>query len=85
MNKKRRLNREQERQRLQGLRLLARIIARHYLEHPDLYPAPGGDGVPGVAGGVRGDGGVWEIGENVPTVNAAERDGGNAARKEANQ
>ena len=28
----------QERRRKQGLRLLARIIARHRLEHPDRYP-----------------------------------------------
>ena len=52
MNQKPRHTREQERQRREGLRLLARIIARHYLEHPDLehpdpYPQPvdsGGDG-----------------------------------------
>ena len=31
---------------MDGLRVLARIIARHYLEHPDLYPQPvdAGDG-----------------------------------------
>ena len=40
MSKKHRLTREQERQRIEGLRVLARIIARHYLEHPDLYPRP---------------------------------------------
>ena len=32
-----RLTREQEEMRLQGLRILARIMARHYLSHPDLY------------------------------------------------
>ena len=25
---------------MDGLRALARIIARHYLEHPELYPVP---------------------------------------------
>ena len=78
MNKKRRLTGEQEDGRIQGLRLLARIIARHYLEHPDLYPAPSGDMVPGVAGG------VGEIGKNIPAVSAV-RAGGDAARKEADQ
>ncbi len=33
-----RLTREQEEMRLQGLRILARIIARQYLSNPDLYP-----------------------------------------------
>ena len=40
LSKKRRITRDQERQRIEGLRVLARIIARHYLEHPDLYPRP---------------------------------------------
>ena len=26
---------------MDGLRILARIIARHYLAHPELYPCPG--------------------------------------------
>lgn len=26
---------------MDGLRILARIIARHYLAHPELYPSPG--------------------------------------------
>ena len=26
-----------------GLRILARIIARHYLAHPELYPQPADD------------------------------------------
>ena len=30
---------EQEARRLEGLRTLARIIARHYLEHPQQYPS----------------------------------------------
>ncbi len=34
---KRRLTPKQERQRIEGLRILARIIARHYLANPDLY------------------------------------------------
>ena len=37
MNKVR-LTREQEEMRLQGLRILARMIARHFLSNPDLYP-----------------------------------------------
>ena len=72
MSKKRRLTGEQEDGRIQGLRLLARIIARHYLEHPELYPAPAGDR--------SGD-----VGQGDTTVNAAVRAGGDAARKEANQ
>ena len=75
MNQKRRLTREQEDGRIQGLRLLARIIARHYLEHPELYPAPGGDP----------DGEADGAGKDDATVNAAVRPGGAAARKEANQ
>ena len=27
---------------MDGLRMLARVIARHYLAHPELYPAPTG-------------------------------------------
>ena len=34
---KRRLTAKQERQRMEGLRILARIIARHYLANPHLY------------------------------------------------
>lgn len=33
-----RLTAKQERQRKEGLRILARIIARHYLANPHLYP-----------------------------------------------
>ncbi|MDE2683910.1 MAG: hypothetical protein OXI54_07150 [Chloroflexota bacterium] len=69
MSKKRSLTGEQEDGRIQGLRLLARIIARHYLEHPDLYPAPSGD---------SGGGGQGRAAETV-------RAGGNAAQKEASQ
>ena len=57
MSRKGRLTRTQERRRIEGLRILARIIARHYLEHPDLYPSPVDDGpVGGVNGHVAGDG-----------------------------
>ena len=75
MSKKPRLTREQENGRIEGLRLLARIIARHYLEHPDLYPAPISD----IDGGSEG------VGKDGPTVNAAVRAGGDAAGKEAAQ
>ena len=35
--RKRRLTDRQERRRIEGLRILARIIARHYLANPHLY------------------------------------------------
>ena len=35
--RKRRLTPRQERQRMDGLRILARIIARHCLDNPHLY------------------------------------------------
>ena len=43
---KRKLTDRQERRRIEGLRILARIIARHYLANPHLYPngAANGDG-----------------------------------------
>ena len=34
---KRKLTPKQERQRIEGLRILARIMARHYLANPELY------------------------------------------------
>ena len=34
----RRLTKNQERRRIEGLRILARIIARHYMANPHLYP-----------------------------------------------
>ena len=39
MNSKRKrgLTAKQERRRMEGLRILARIIARHYLANPHLY------------------------------------------------
>ena len=40
MSRKRSVTLDQERQRTDGLRVLARIIARHYLAHPELYPQP---------------------------------------------
>ena len=40
LTRKRNLTEEQESQRLEGLRVLARIIARHYLAHPELYLQP---------------------------------------------
>ena len=37
MSSKRRITPAQERRRIEGLRILARIIARHYLANPHLY------------------------------------------------
>ena len=37
MSRKRRLTPAQERRRIEGLRILASIIARHYLSNPHLY------------------------------------------------
>ena len=42
LSKKQGLTRSQERRRIEGLRILARIIARHYMAHPELYPDPKG-------------------------------------------
>ena len=44
LSNRRRPTRTQERRRIDGLRILARIIARHYLAHPELYPAPVAEG-----------------------------------------
>ena len=38
MSTHQRLSDEQERMRLEGLRILARIIVRHYRAHPEKYP-----------------------------------------------
>ena len=38
---------------MDGLRILARIIARHYLAHPELYPQPADADVGGAKGGSR--------------------------------
>ena len=56
--RKRRLTQKQERQRIEGLRILARIIARHYLANPHLYPnGTAGDGsAPSVNGRTTADG-----------------------------
>ena len=75
LSKKRMLTGEQEEGRILGLRILARIIARHYLEHPELYPAPRGD-MDSEFGGVGND-------DN--TVNTLVRANGDAAYKEADQ
>ena len=37
MSTRQRLSDEQERMRLEGLRILARIIVRHYQAHPEKY------------------------------------------------
>ena len=77
MRNKRRLTGEQENARIQGLRLLARIIARHYLDHPELYPTPAGGGA---------DGDFVSIGMDETNVNAAVHvDGDTARNKEATQ
>ena len=56
-NPKRKLTKNQERRRIEGLRILARIIARHYMANPHLYrngsipsngqPTDGGESVRG--------------------------------------
>ena len=58
MSRKKRLTPDQDRQRIEGLRVLARIIARHYLAHPELYPDPSGAerAVPPARGDADGDG-----------------------------
>ena len=47
MSKKRRLTGDQERQRTEGLRILARIIARRHLAQTELYPQPVDNGAQG--------------------------------------
>ena len=56
--RKKGLTPKQERQRIEGLRILARIIARHYLANPHLYQSgAGGDGpAPAVNGRTAADG-----------------------------
>ena len=56
--RKRRLTQKQERRRIEGLRILARIIARHYLANPHLYPngADGDGSAPSVNGRTTADG-----------------------------
>ena len=54
---------DQESRRIEGLRLLARIIARHYLAHPELYPDPGTDRVVPAVNGAMPAGGSIAHGE----------------------
>ena len=58
MSRKRRLTQKQERRRIEGLRILARIIARHYLANPHLYQggADGDGSAPSVNGRTTADG-----------------------------
>ena len=56
MSKRRGLAGSQERRRIEGLRILARIIARHYLSHPELYPGPVDGPAPSGDGHIAGDG-----------------------------
>ena len=53
--------------------MLARVIARHYLAYPELYPAPT----------VAIDGASGGAGKDDATVNAVARAEGDLARKEA--
>ena len=39
---------------MEGLRVLARVIARHYLAHPELYPVPTAVSAPAQADGNAG-------------------------------
>ena len=50
MKAQRALSDEQERLRLEGLRILARIIARHVLAHPGLYEGDSDEGEAGPTG-----------------------------------
>ena len=58
VSRKRNLTPKQERRRIEGLRILARIIARHYLANPHLYPggAAGDGSAPTVNGRTTADG-----------------------------
>ena len=55
--------------------MLARVIARHYLEHPELYPVPT----------VAVDGGSGCAGKDDAGVNATTHGGGSSDHKEADQ
>lgn len=59
---------------MEGLRVLARVIARHYLAHPELYPAPAGNAAGSASAGKEDTG-----------VNAATRAGGSPDHKEATE
>ena len=57
---KQRLTKNQERRRIEGLRTLARIIARHHLANPHLYrngSAPADGGTADGGGAVRNEDG----------------------------
>ena len=56
--RKRRLTERQERRRIAGLRMLARVIARHYLANPHLYrdDSVGNGAAPAVNGLTTRDG-----------------------------
>ena len=54
MQTEQQLSDEQEAQRLEGLRTLARIIARHALAHPDRFGAAGREARRAPAGEERG-------------------------------
>lgn len=58
MSTRQRLSDEQERMRLEGLRILARIIVQHYHAHPEKYPgrAVGEQEAPPVSGRPRAEG-----------------------------
>ena len=57
VSRKRKLTAGQEKRRMEGLRMLARIIARHYLANPHLYRnGAGGEGPPAPAKGRTTDG-----------------------------
>ncbi len=60
---------------MEGLRILARIIARHCLTHPELYPAP--------TGGI--DGGIGSVDKGAPAVNTPVRADEDLSCKEAAQ
>ena len=58
VSSKRNLTARQEKRRMEGLRALARIIARHYLANPHLYRngAGGGECLASEHGGATADG-----------------------------
>ncbi len=58
---------------MDGLRALARVIVRHYLAHPELYPVPTG----------TIDGGSGDVGKDDAMVNAVARADGDLSHKEA--
>ena len=73
MSKKQGLARSQEGRRIEGRRILARIIARHCLTHSELYPAPMGGS----------EGGTGSVDKGAPAVNAPARADEDLSCKEA--